>query len=97
MVVAKHALRGLTLAQAVEYGPRGVRVFSASPGFMQTALTEQWDGRLREAIQAAARNSDPGIYRLQSMAPDPDAGAAESVVSRCRLLGLGTARAAAEN
>lgn len=57
--VAKHALRGLTLAQAVEYGPRGVRVFSASPGFMATALTEQWDGRLREAIQSAARNSDP--------------------------------------
>jgi 3-oxoacyl-[acyl-carrier protein] reductase len=57
--VAKHALRGLTLAQAVEYGPRGVRVFSASPGFMQTALTEQWDGRLREAIQSAARTSDP--------------------------------------
>ena len=57
--VAKHSLRGLTLAQAVEYGPRGVRVFSASPGFMQTALTEKWDGRLFEAIQTAARNSNP--------------------------------------
>jgi 3-oxoacyl-[acyl-carrier protein] reductase len=59
--VAKHALRGLTLAQAVEYGPRGVRVFSASPGFMPTALTERWDDRLREAIQSAARNSDPAV------------------------------------
>jgi hypothetical protein len=50
-----------------------------------------------EPPRIAARNSDPGIYRFQSMAADPDAGAAESVVSRCRLLGLGTARAAAEN
>jgi len=59
--VAKHALRGLTLSLAAEYGPRGVRVFSVSPGFMQTSLTEKWDARLREAIQAAARNSEPII------------------------------------
>ena len=57
--VAKHALRGLTLSLAVEYAPRGVRVFSVSPGFMQTSLTEQWDVRLREAIQSSARNSIP--------------------------------------
>ena len=57
--VAKHALRGLTLSLAAEYAPRGVRVFSASPGFMQTSLTEQWDVRLREAIQSSARNSIP--------------------------------------
>ena len=60
-VVAKHALRGLTLAQAVEYGPRGVRVFSASPGFMTTPLTAQWDAKLREAIRSGARNSDPAV------------------------------------
>ena len=57
--VAKHALRGLTLALAAEYAPRGVRVFSVSPGFMATALTEKWDARLREAIQASARNTVP--------------------------------------
>lgn len=56
---AKHALCGLTLSLAVEYAPRGVRVFSAAPGFMATSLTEQWDARLREAIQMSARNSDP--------------------------------------
>jgi 3-oxoacyl-[acyl-carrier protein] reductase len=57
--VAKHALRGLTLSLAAEYAPRGIRVFSASPGFMQTSLTETWDVRLREAIQSAARNTVP--------------------------------------
>ncbi len=56
---AKHALRGLTLSLAAEYGPRGVRVFSVSPGFMPTPLTEKWDARLRAAIQSAARNTDP--------------------------------------
>ena len=53
-VTAKHALRGLTLALAAEYAPRGVRVFSVSPGFMDTALTAQWDARLRESIRSAA-------------------------------------------
>lgn len=60
-VVAKNALRGLTLSLAAEYGPRGVRVFSVSPGFMQTPLTEKWDERLREAIKSSARNSDPKV------------------------------------
>ena len=53
-VTAKHALRGLTLALAAEYAARGVRVFSVSPGFMETPLTGQWDDRMREAIRAAA-------------------------------------------
>ena len=53
-VTAKHALRGLTLALAAEYSPRGVRVFSASPGFMDTPLTEGWNLRLRDAIRAAS-------------------------------------------
>jgi len=57
--VAKHALRGLTLSLAAEYAPRGVRVFSATPGFMPTSLTGQWDERLREAIRSTARNSIP--------------------------------------
>jgi len=57
---AKHALRGFTLALASEYAPRGLRVFSVSPGFMHTALTERWDPRLREAVlSAGARVTDP--------------------------------------
>ena len=53
-VASKHALRGLTLALASEYGPRGVRVFSASPGYMDTPLTEAWDERFRDAIRSGS-------------------------------------------
>ena len=53
-VTAKHALRGFTQALAAEYAPRGVRVFSVSPGFMDTPLTQGWDERLREAIRGAS-------------------------------------------
>ena len=49
---AKHALRGFTLALAAEYAARGVKVFSVSPGFMDTPLTRQWDDRLRQIISA---------------------------------------------
>ncbi len=57
--IAKHALRGLTLALAAEYAAKGIRIFSASPGFMSTALTANWDSRLAEAICAATPPSDP--------------------------------------
>jgi len=59
-LTAKHALRGYTQSLAAEYAARGVRVFSVSPGFMKTSLTEKWDPRLREAIQAAStQTSNP--------------------------------------
>lgn len=58
-VTAKHALRGLTLATAAEYGSRGVRVLSVSPGFMETSLTGAWDERFRDAIRSASRATDP--------------------------------------
>jgi len=51
-LTAKHALRGFTLALAAEYSARGVKVFSVSPGYMDTPLTQQWDGRLRDAIRS---------------------------------------------
>lgn len=51
--VAKHALRGLTLSLAVEFNSRGIRVFSVSPGFMDTEFTRSWDFRLREAITSS--------------------------------------------
>lgn len=53
-LAAKLALRGLTLSLAAEYGTRGMRVFSVSPGFMSTALTASWDERLQDAIRAGA-------------------------------------------
>ena len=51
-LTAKYALQGFTLALAAEYAARGVKIFSVSPGYMETPLTEQWDSRLREAIRA---------------------------------------------
>jgi 3-oxoacyl-[acyl-carrier protein] reductase len=59
-LTAKHALRGLTLALAAEYAERGVRVFSVSPGFMDTPLTNRWDSRLRDIIRAnSSRVTEP--------------------------------------
>jgi NAD(P)-dependent dehydrogenase (short-subunit alcohol dehydrogenase family) len=56
---AKHALRSLTMSVAAEYGARGIRAFSVSPGFMSTALTASWDARFQEASRARAAVSDP--------------------------------------
>jgi NAD(P)-dependent dehydrogenase (short-subunit alcohol dehydrogenase family) len=53
----------------LEYGPRGVRVFSVSPGYMQTSLTEKWDARLLDAIRAAARNSEPSVTARKVLEP----------------------------
>jgi len=47
-VTAKHALRGFTLSLAAEYASRGLKIFSVSPGYMETPLTAQWDERLRQ-------------------------------------------------
>ena len=60
-LTAKYALQGFTLALAAEYAARGIKIFSVSPGYMETPLTEQWDARLREAIRAnSARITLPG-------------------------------------
>jgi 3-oxoacyl-[acyl-carrier protein] reductase len=53
-LTAKHALRGFTLALAAEYAPRGLKIFSVSPGYMETPLTGQWDHRMRDAIREHA-------------------------------------------
>lgn len=59
-VIGKHALRGMTLALASEFSSRGVRVFSVSPGFMDTSFTKAWDSRLRGAIASSeGRSSTP--------------------------------------
>ena len=39
-VTTKHAIEGLTKAMAVELAPRGVRVVSVAPTFVQTPLTK---------------------------------------------------------
>jgi 3-oxoacyl-[acyl-carrier protein] reductase len=48
--VAKQALKGLTSALSAEYSGLGIRVFSVSPGFMETPLVASWSPHLREAI-----------------------------------------------
>lgn len=46
-VTAKYALMGLTRAIVSEYSKSGIRVFSVSPGFMDTSLTQSWNERFR--------------------------------------------------
>ena len=58
-VTAKHALRGLTLSLAAEYAPRGIRVFSISPGLMDTGFTQAWDARFLEAAKASTELTEP--------------------------------------
>ena len=65
-LTAKHALRGFTLALAAEYAPRGLKIFSVSPGYMETPLTGQWDHRMRETIRGhAGRISIPSVAACQ--------------------------------
>ena len=64
---AKHALHGFTLALASEYADRGIKVFSISPGYMETPLTRQWPERLREAIQAHATRITSPVEAAQRL------------------------------
>jgi 3-oxoacyl-[acyl-carrier protein] reductase len=68
-VTAKHALRGFTLALAAEYAPRGVKIFSVSPGYMETSLTARWDDRMRQIIRENAdRLTHPAAAAAQIVA-----------------------------
>jgi NAD(P)-dependent dehydrogenase (short-subunit alcohol dehydrogenase family) len=51
-VMTKHALEGLTKAMAVELAPKGVRVVSIAPTFVQTPLTKPFfdDPEIRKWI-----------------------------------------------
>jgi len=80
-VTAKYALQGLTRSLASEYSSRGVRVFSVSPGFMETSLTSAWDERLRNAIRDSSEGGaqDPatvaqGIRQLVENPETPGKG-----------------------
>jgi len=53
-VAAKYALQGFSKSLAAEYSSRGVRVFTVSPGFMETSLTKSWNAELKEAIHSAS-------------------------------------------
>lgn len=58
-LAAKAALRALTQSLAAEYGARGIRVMSVSPGFMQTSLTDRWHETLRQAVMQGSAPADP--------------------------------------
>lgn len=79
-LTAKYALQGFTLALAAEYGARGIKIFSVSPGYMETSLTELWDSRWREAIRA---NSG------RTTLPTKAAGLIVSLVEDNTVLGRG--------
>jgi NAD(P)-dependent dehydrogenase (short-subunit alcohol dehydrogenase family) len=73
-VPAKHALAGMTIALAAEYVDRGVRVFSVSPGFMQTPFTASWDSRMIEAITSTKPPDVPAeiAHRILSLVESPE-------------------------
>jgi NAD(P)-dependent dehydrogenase (short-subunit alcohol dehydrogenase family) len=73
-LTAKYGLKGFTLALAAEYAARGVKIFSVSPGFMETPLTQQWNATLRDTIRAnSGRLTDPvtAAARIVSLVSDP--------------------------
>ena len=55
---AKSALRSFTQSLAAEYGARGLKVFSVSPGFMRTPLTREWPRVLQDAVRKTGE-ADP--------------------------------------
>jgi 3-oxoacyl-[acyl-carrier protein] reductase len=72
-IAAKSALDGFLKAVAAEYADRGIRVFSVSPKFMETALTEKWSEHLKSLIQTTAGISLPAdvAARIFKLAGDP--------------------------
>lgn len=73
-VVAKQALRGLTMAVAAEYGDRGVRSFSVSPPYMATPLTAAWNERLRTLFGAQRAEVDDVARAIVARARDSSSG-----------------------
>lgn len=63
-IAAKSALDGLTKSMAAEYSPRGVRVFSVSPGLMDTAFVSGWS----EHLTAALSSRDGGLQEPDDVA-----------------------------
>lgn len=58
-ITAKSALESLTEAVAAEYAARGIKVFSVSPGFMETDLTKDWSDHLKALIYSDNNAAQP--------------------------------------
>lgn len=67
-VAAKSALRALTESIAAEYGGRGIRVFSVSPGFMRTPLTDSWHPLMRQAVMGQSDPADTAAVAARILA-----------------------------
>lgn len=73
-LTAKSALKGLVEAAAAEYSGRGIRVFSVSPGFMKTPLTDNWSNHLKAQFGSVGQCPDAIANRILALAMDPSTG-----------------------
>ncbi len=74
-LTAKSALEGLTKAAAAEYSERGLRVFSVSPGFMKTSLTDAWSDHLKTLIDSndgGIQTPDNVAQKILALTEDPE-------------------------
>lgn len=72
---AKSALRSMTRSISLEYGDRGIRSLSVSPGFMQTPLTDRWSDHLRAMLDRDGSQEPSAVAaRIRELAEDPDTG-----------------------
>ena len=77
-VMAKHGLLGLTRAIASEYGERGIKAISVSPGYMETSFTAGWDERLRTAMPPASLPEAVADFVVHLLAEGRIAGGGEN-------------------
>ena len=75
---AKGGLQAFTRALFAEYGARGLRSFSVSPGYMETALTSAWPDELRRRAGAQGRSMPASIATfVADLLDDPRSGHGE--------------------
>ena len=73
-VAAKHGVAGLTRQFAIMYGPRGVRVNTVAPGYIETSMT------------AGIRETAEGQEHLESLHPIGRLGQPEEVAAAALFL-----------
>lgn len=69
--LAKYGLLGFTRALAVDYGRQGLRVFSVSPSYMSTPLTDTWHPDLQSAFGAQRERPEDVARVIADLIDDP--------------------------